>query len=500
MKIARSLTGYLGAVTLVLLASLLCEAVRSSLAPTNMVMLYLLAVVLSAAQLGLRPAILSALLSVLAFDFLFVPPRFSLRVSDTEYLVTFFALFVVGVVISSLVAQIRVKVEQVERQEARTGSLYYLTRDLSIAVDIQAIAGALQRALLRTFGSRLTVVLGHENSLETIDGNTVIPLDGGSRTIADWVIQSGRRAGKGTSSYSDSPFLFVPIKASSRAIGVMVIEECETSLPENLQLIEAFAGQAAMALERVRLSIQAEEARVLRQKNHLEQALLNSISHDLRTPLVTISGVLDLLLNDERMYDTEKRRAMLSTASEEAARLNRFVGSLLDMTRLEAGALSPRLAECEVDEIIGCAIGAVEQRLGAHRIVTSTEPNLPLLSADLALLTQALVNLLDNSIKHSPRTADITLSARLEGRSVIIAVCDSGPGVPEGEEERIFDKFHRVSVPEKVGGTGLGLSIAKGIIEAHNGRITASNRAQGGLMVEVMLPAAGPDSVTGMNL
>ncbi len=496
MNIARSFSGYLGAVILVALASLLCEAVRSSLAPANMVMLYLLAVVLAAAQLGLRPAILCAFLSVLAFDFLFVPPRFSLRVSDTEYLVTFFALFVVGVVISSLVAQIREKVEQVKRQEARTSSLYYLTRDLSVAVDIQAIVAALQQAVLRTFSSSLTVMLERENSLETIDSNKVIQLDSSNRAIVDWVIQSGRRAGRGTSAYSEAPFMFIPIKAGSQTVGVMVIEECETSLTDNFQLLEAFAGQAAMALERVRFAIQAEEARVLRQKSHLEQALLNSISHDLRTPLVTISGVLDVLLNDNHQYNTEKRRAMLLTASEEAARLNRFVGSLLDMTRLEAGVLSPRLTDCEVDEIIGCAIGAVEQRLGVHQIVTSIDPDLPLVSVDLALLTQALVNLLDNAVKHSPGKTDITVSALLEGTFVVISVCDCGPGVPGGEENRIFDKFHRITVPEKVGGTGLGLSIAKGIIEAHKGRIMASNREQGGLMVKVMLPATAPDTLT----
>jgi two-component system sensor histidine kinase KdpD len=274
----------------------------------------------------------------------------------------------------------------------------------------------------------------------------------------------------------------------------MALEGHGTPPAENLLLIEAFAGQAAMALERVHLSLQAEESRVLREKSHLEHALLNSISHDLRTPLVTISGVLDSLLDNEQMFGREKQRDMLSTASEEAGRLNRFVGSLLDMTRLEAGALSPRLSLCDVDEIIGCAIGAVEPRIGNHRIVTRVEPDLPPVPTDLVLLTQALVNLLDNAIKHSPESTDITISARLDGTWVRIGVSDSGPGVPPGEEERIFDKFHRIEVPEKGGGTGLGLSIARGIIEAHKGSITASNRSEGGLTVEVALPVAVPET------
>ena len=494
MKTARSLSGYLGAVALVAVASLVCEMVRTFLAPTNMVMVYLLAVVLAAARLGLKPAITTAFLSVVAFDVLFIPPRFSLRVSDTEYLFTFFALFVVGVVISSLVARIRETVDQVKSQEARTSSLYYLTRDLSVAVDVREIVAALERAILRNLGSRLTVALNREGSLEIVHSGAGIPLDDESEAIVHWVIRSGRQAGTGTAAFPDSPVMFVPIKTGGDVAGVMLLEGHGKPLAENLRLIEAFAGQAAMALERVRLAFQAEEARILREKNHLEHALLNSISHDLRTPLVTISGVLDSLLDNEQRFDREKRRDLLITASEEAARLNRFVGSLLDMTRLEAGALSPRLTPCDVDEIIGCAVGAVEPRLGNHRIVTSVEPDLPPVTADLALLTQALVNLLDNAIKYSPQSADITISARLEATLVHIAVSDSGPGVPPGEEERIFDKFHRIEVPEKAGGTGLGLSIARGIIEAHKGSISASNRSEGGLTVEVTLPAAAPDT------
>ena len=488
MKIIRSLSGYLGAVAIVALASLVCAAVRSYLAPTNMVMIFLLAVVLAATRLGLRPAIMTAFLSVLAFDVFFVPPHFSLRVSDTEYLVTFFALFVVGVVISTLVARVRETVEQVRHQEARTSSLYYLTRDMAVAFDEPAIVEALSRAVLRNLETRLTVVLNRGGVPETVSSNNGVPLDGMNSTITQWVIQSGRRAGAGTAAFSDVPYLSIPIKSGGSVIGVMILEESGQSLNENVELIDAFAGLAAMAFERVHLSSQAEEARVLKEKNLLEQALLNSISHDLRTPLVTISGVLDSLLADDRRFDPRHRRDMILTAAEEAGRLNRFVGSLLDMTRLEAGALSPRLVPCDVDEIIGCAVGAVEQRVGDHNIVTSVPPDMPLVPADLALLTQALVNLLDNALKHSPPAADINMSAQLDGSRVIISVTDSGPGVPCGEEERIFDKFHRIEVPERTGGTGLGLSIAKGIIVAHKGSITASNRPQGGLMIEVILP------------
>lgn len=493
MERTRTVTAYLAAMALVGLASLVCEGVRTFLAPTNMVMVYLLAVVLAAARLGLRPAIMTAFLSVLAFDFLFIPPRFSFRVSDTEYLVTFFALFVVGVVISSLVARIREKMEQVRQQEVRASSLYSLTRDLSVSGDVPAVAEALKRAVLHNFGSGVTVLISTDGSLGEIPSVSTIRLDERCEEIASWVMRSGRRAGAGTAAFPDVSFVFVPIKAGAEVVGVMVIEEAKTAHADNFQLIEAFSGQAAMALERIRLSSQAEEARFLREKNHLEQALLNSISHDLRTPLVTISGVLDSMLTDDQGFGPEQRKSMISTAAEEAGRLNRFVGCLLDMTRIEAGALAPRLTPCEVEEIIGCAVTTVEPRLGDHHILTSVDSGLPPAFIDLPLLTQALVNLLDNACRYSPPLSDIAMTARFDGTWVVITVADNGPGVPLGQEERIFDRFYRIEVPERSGGTGLGLSIAKGIIEAHHGGIAASNRPQGGLLVEVRLPPVPPD-------
>lgn len=485
---SHPLSEYAGAILLVVLASLVCETVRSVLAPTNMVMVYLLAVVLAATRLGLRSAIATAFLAVVAFDVFFVPPRFSLRVSDTEYLITFLALFVVGVVISTLVARIREKVEQIRSQEARTSSLFYLTRDLTAAADVPAVVAALERAVHRHFESSLAVMLNKDGNLERVEGGEGVPGDPSCKEIALWALKSGRRAGAGAAAFSESPYVFIPIKSVGGVEGVMVLENGGIFRNEDLQLLEAFAGQAAMAVARVHLSRQAEEARILREKTNLEQALLNSISHDLRTPLVTISGVLDSMLADEKEYDARQKRTMILAASQEASRLNRFVSSLLDMTRLEAGALSPRLMLCEVEEVVGCAVAAIRSRLGANNIITDVEPCLPPVSVDLALLTQALVNLLDNALKFSPPSADIGLSARLEGSRIAMEVTDCGPGVPPGEEKRIFDKFHRVKVPEATGGTGLGLSIAKGIIDAHKGIITASNRPQGGLMVKVLLP------------
>ena len=489
-KNVRADAGYLGAIVLVVLASLVCAAVRPYLAPTNMAMVFLLSVVLAATRLGLRPAILTAFLSVVAFDLFFVPPRFSLRVADTEYVVTFFALFVVGVVISTLVARLGEKIEQLKKQEARTGSLYHLTRDLAVAVDDAAVVEALRHAVQSSIHAGLTVVLDRGGLQEHIGRDDGSVLEDADREIVRWVTRSGRQAGAGTAAFADARFAFFPIKSSGVTIGVIAIDAAGTAVRENRQLIGAFAAQTAMAFERIQLARQAEEARILREKSHLEQALLNSISHDLRTPLVTIVGVLDTLQAGKQPLDPSRQREMVCTASEEARRLNRFVGDLLDLTRLEAGALSLRLTACDAEEIIGCSLDAVASRGNRHQIVTSVEPDLCPVRADAALLTQVLVNLLDNAIKYAPPATTITLSAQRQGNGVAFQVADGGPGVPAGEEGRIFDRFYRLAVPEKTGGTGLGLAIAKGIVDAHGGSITASNRPQGGLTVEVLLPAA----------
>jgi len=480
--------GYCKAVLLVAAASLVCEAVLGHIEPANMVMVYLLAVVLAAVRLGLRPAIATAFLSVVAFDVLFVPPRFSLRVSDTEYLITFFALFVVGIVVSTLVARLKDQVELVRAHEERTNSLFYLTRDLTAAADVHSIVDALRRAIRRSLDTRLAVVVNRNGAFVRLPEHDGVRADEISDDILHWVARSGRPAGRGTAAFPTLPQVLFPVKAGGDVAAIMIMDGDRAPLEQSRELIGAFAGQACMAFERVKLSSQAEEARILREKTILEQALLNSISHDLRSPLVTISGVLDSLRSDFLLQDSAKREELLASAAEEARRLNRFVGSLLDMTRLEAGMLAPRLVPCDVEDIIGSAAGSVEQRLGNHHLLTDVAPDLPLVSADPALLNQALVNLLDNAVKYSPSDADITMTAHADTGWLILSVLDNGPGVPAGDLQQIFEKFYRLAVPERTGGTGLGLSIAKGIVTAHGGNITAGNRTGGGLNVEVRLP------------
>ncbi|OGU11557.1 MAG: histidine kinase [Geobacteraceae bacterium GWC2_58_44] len=353
MNFLAAASGYIGSLLLVAGATLVCEFIRPHLIPTNMVMVYQLAVVIAAVKLGLRPAIATAFFAVLAFDFFFVPPRLTFSVTDKEYLVTFSGFFIVGVIISSLVAKVR---EQ--------------------------------------------------------------------------------------------------------------------------------------SLERERLSEQAEKARILQVQENLERALLNSISHDLRTPLVSIKGALSALKDKGNRLSGEARQELLDTASDEAERLNRFVGNLLDMTRLEAGAMRLKIEPSDVQELIGCALSAMESRLGDRSISVLLPPGLTVVPLDMVLMTQVLVNLLDNANKYAPAGSAIEIQASVTSDWLTLTVADRGPGAPEPELPHIFDKFYHIQVPEKAGGTGLGLSICRGIVEAHGGRITARNRAGGGLVVETLLPVA----------
>ncbi|MCM0082850.1 DUF4118 domain-containing protein [Geomonas sp. Red32] len=491
-------TRYLFAIAMVAGTTVLCEQARPYLSPVNMVMPYLLAVVLAAVFLGRLPAIITALLGVVAFDFFFVPPRFSLTIHDKEYLVTFVTLFTVGVVISTLVAKVRESLETLRVREQQTSSLYNLSRDLAAAVDTTAVLSAVLRHIEQSLDAQVVILTPADGELFAAAATDAVELNSDEKEIATWSFRSRRLAGRGTGSYPESPWRFLPLKALADVLGVLCISIDESRHPEGRQLhrfVNSFATQTSMALERIRLIGEAQQAQLLMARENLERALLNSISHDLRTPLAAITGVLSTLVEEEDKLSAPNRADLLETARDQAERLNRFVANLLDMTRLEAGALQPRPEPCDIQDLIGCALAAAEPRLSGREVSVSLEPDLPLVSLDLVLMIQVMVNLLENAGKHTPEGSPIELAARTEGDRLVIEVSDRGPGVPEHDLGKIFDKFYRTPVPEGAGGTGLGLSICKGIVEAHGGSIAAENRKEGGLKVIVTLhrdwPAGG---------
>jgi two-component system sensor histidine kinase KdpD len=484
-------SGYMKSLALVIAASALCELVRPFLAPTNLVMIYLLAVVLAATRLGLKPAILTAFLSVLFFGFFFVPPRLSFTSYNPEYLLTFAALFTVGVVISTLVSQTRERAEAIRKREVQTSSLYYLSRDLAAAGDVEGILQAAIKNVEESLEARLVVFLAEGKNLQIKAASHDLHLDMKELAVADWSFNNRMPAGRGTETLISSSLLYLPLQTTAGVLGVFGIKlkgEADFESQEHRRLLNAFVFQATLAIERVLLAKQAEQAKILQAREGLERALLNSISHDLRTPLMSISVALDNLWEKGAQIAEKVRRDLLTTAREETKRLNRFVGNLLDMTRLEAGAVQLKEVPCDVQDLVGCALGALEQRIGARKIDVRLPSSLQPVGMDLALMTQVLVNLLDNALKYSPPDKSIEIAARTDADKLTMEIADHGPGVPEGDLTRVFDKFYRIPIPEGAGGTGLGLAICKGIVEAHGGDIRAENQTGGGLRVTITLP------------
>jgi two-component system sensor histidine kinase KdpD len=317
-------------------------------------------------------------------------------------------------------------------------------------------------------------------------------MDESERAVADWVFRHGEAAGRHTDTLGGARLRYHPLRTSQGIVGVLGVkgpsDETLHLTPEQRHLMEAFASQAAVAIQRVQLEQQARHAQLLQATEQLQTALLNSISHDLRTPLVSIIGALSSLDEDRSALDATQRRHLLENARTEAERLNRLVGNLLDMTRLEAGALNVAKESCDVEEVIGAALQPLGARIGSRPIQVDAPADLPLVPMDFVLMTQVLTNLVDNALKYSAADAPIEIRAEVVGDRLRIIVADRGVGIPPTDLERVFDKFYRVQRPGSVTGTGLGLSIARGMVEAQGGSIRASNRPGGGTVMTVHLP------------
>ncbi len=488
---------YLWAVFLVGLGSALSSLFHGRISPTNLVMIYLLTVVISAAYLGRGPAILASFMSVVLFDFLFVPPYLTFAVSDTEYILTFIGLLGVGLVISQLTSRVRDQADMARQREADTAALYGLSRDLAAAAGLADILAAITQNVSQTFNRDVVIFLpdvSADGGLKSYPQNKNFIPDENERAVAVWAFQHAQPAGRGTDTLSAAEARYIPLKTARGVVGVLGAKPADASRPlspEQARLLEAFTSQAALAIERVLLADQARQAQLLQATEKLQSALLNSISHDLRTPLVSITGALSSLQEDDSLSE-EYRQSLLETAREEADRLNRLVGLLLDMTRIEAGALQVTREPCDIQDLVGTTLELLEKRLGDHPVQLDIPASIPLVPLDFVLVERVLVNLLDNAIKFSPPQRPIEIKVRTAGDNVEIRVLDRGPGIPPEDLERIFDKFYRVQRPDSVSGTGLGLSICKGIVEAHGGTIRAENRPGGGAVLVVTLPVNQP--------
>lgn len=482
--------GYIQALLLLIVATLINQLLKVVVAPTNLVMLYLLAVVIASVRWGYGPAIVTSTLSVLIFNYFFVPHEYTLLVEDAQYILTFIGLFVVGMTIAYLNNRLQQQAAAVTRREEQTSELYSMSRDLVTTTNQQQIIDAVLQHIHDTFHAEAAILIFGDGKLHLHGKTANFYLEANDYKIAGWTYEHLRHAGCGTPRWSYSHSICVPLATAQEKLGVLVLRIASqiSEDSEYRHLIDSFANQAALAIEAARLATEAQQMQLLRDREKLQSALLNSISHDLRTPLVSIAGALSTLKDNTLMLTEAARQDMVEGAWQDVQRLNRTVANLLDMTRLQSGMIRLQLNWFHVQELIANTRTQLKDRLATHQLVVDVPSDLPLIEIDLTLMVQVMVNLLDNAVKYSSEDTTIEITARYTDDTLWIEIADEGIGIPDADLPYIFDRFYRADLNGGIGGTGLGLSICEGIVATHHGTITAENRPTGGTVFRVTLP------------
>jgi len=484
---------YAWSVVGILAATLLGMAMTPIFELANIVMVYLLGVAIVAVRLGRGPAILASVLGVGAFDFFFVPPQLTFAVSDVQYLLTFAIMLVVALLISNLTASVRLQANIAGHRERRTAMLYAMSRELAATRGQEAMARVAVRHVGEVFESQVVVLLpgagGHIHYPG--EGSTSGSLRGADLGVAQWVQDHGRPAGLGTDTLPGTEALYLPLQGSRLVLGVLGVLPANPRrvlLPEQFHLLETFAGQLALALERSQLAEQAQRASIDAETEGLRNALLASISHDLRTPLAVIAGASSSLAEKGDQISAEERHALAGSIYEQSREMSKLVTNVLEMTRLEADGIALDRDWHAIGEIAGSVLHRLRERLARHNVRIELPSELPLVRLDATLVEQVLANLLENAAKYSPPGTAISLQAERRGSELLVSVEDAGPGLPPGEPERLFAKFHRGNTEGAVGGAGLGLAICRAIVRLHGGRIWAERRPEGGAAFRFTLP------------
>ncbi|CAM3082190.1 sensor histidine kinase [Rariglobus hedericola] len=457
-------------------------------------LVYLLAVIALSLRTGRGPVLAAGLLSALTWNFLFIPPRFTFHISKIEEATLFVTYFIVAIIAGQLTSRIRAQGANERKREERATALFELTRALAAARTLDdAVFSALRQAD-QLFSAQTTLLL------PDADDRQLIPHFAASFTltekelgVASWSWRQARPAGRFTDTLPGSAGFYFPLIREERAIGVLgvVVPAGRDLTLAQRDLVEAFARQLALSVESDQLRAAQEREKLLAASDKLHRVLLDSVSHELRTPLAVISSSLENL----EQADASLRNDLLAEARTATHRLNRLVGNLLDQTRLESGALKPRVDWCDVGDLLNAAVDQVRDALVDHPLTLDAAPDLPPIRADFALTEQALVNLLLNAARHTPAGTAVTLSAQLnaEASRILFSVADRGPGLPPAMTGNLFAKFARGD-HARAGGLGLGLSIVRGFIRSQGGDVTAENRPDGGAVFTLYLPYARADA------
>jgi len=466
----------------------------------NADLVLLTAVVAVAVRYGLGPSLLAVVLASLAYNFFFLPPIYTFTIADPTNVAAFLLFTLVAVLVSNLAARSRAVAVVAQDRARSTERLYGFSRKLAACATLDDVLWATSAQVAAMLKVRVVVLLPGEGGIVVRAGYPPEDrLDQADLAAAQWAFDNDRPAGRGADTLPGAPRLFLPMRTGRGTIGVIGLDADGTGpilTPEGRRLLDALADMGALAVERFRLVEDLDRAERAAETDRLRQALLTSISHDLRTPLAAVLGAASTLRDLDAMLPPDAKADLLATIIEESERLNRFIANLLDMTRLEAGAVAPNLAGQDVSEIVDTALRRVDKVLAGHRARVEVEPDLPVLRLDPVLFEQVLVNLLDNAAKYAPEGSTVTVRARRDGRQVRLEVLDEGDGIAEEDAERLFDKFYRARKGDRVrAGTGLGLAIARGFVEAMGGTVTAGNRTdrQGArFVITLPVPAGSP--------
>ena len=474
-RLPRLFFGYISTILIIVLVTLLLRWMKDYLAIQVIVMIYLLPVLGCTVLWGVTSGLLAGLLSFVAFNYFFIQPYFTLQIRHTQDLITLIIFLVVAVVLSQFIAQARDAARLAIKREREATRMYELISALAGLTDVESVIHSLADILIETFHFDHVEI----ETVNRLQGATIV-----LRAPAD-------------SDRKDPYEISLSMVTSRNTEGEIRLWFDQNNLSlEETRLLKAFANQGALAIERVHLIMRENVAKVLEESDRIKTSLLNSVSHELRSPLAAIKASASSLRSGTVDWDTAARKELLATVEEETDQLNLLVGNLLDMSRIEAGALQPKKQWNSIDEIIKGVATKMRNQLLHHKLEYDFEKDLPLVSTDYVMMGQVFTNLFSNSIKYTPENSCILITARKDKPGIWVKVTNQSPPVPEEHLEHIFDKFFRITEADKVTGTGLGLSICKGIIEAHNGRIWAENLPDGfafNFILPITLDGALPD-------
>jgi len=437
---------------------------------------------------------MACLVGALAYNFFFLPPLYTFTIADPENIVGLFFFAVVAVIASNLAARLRDQALTARQRARTTDSLYAFSRKLAVSLTLDDLLWATCHQIAALLKVRSVILLPDGDALAVRAGFPPEDhLEDADLAAARWTWDHNHITGRGSDTLPGAKWLFLPMRTARGTIGVVGVTRDGSGVlltAEQQRLLDALADQSALAIERVNLARDLNQARIEAEAERLRGALLTSISHDLRTPLASILGSATSLRSSGMTLDQGTREALLATIVDESERLNRFISNLLDMTKLEAGVLRPKLDPTVLSDVVGSALQRAQRILSAHEVVVDLPPNLPLLNLDMVLFEQVLFNLLDNAAKYTPEGSRIELRADQANGSVRLMVIDEGNGIPQADLPLVFEKFHRSAGGDRRrAGTGLGLAICRGFVEAMGGTIEAANRRdRSGAVVSIRLP------------